>query len=316
LSSEEQERIAEPRRSAQNTRADHIQEVVLSTAKRTLTFIAVGLLCGLAWPHAGDACAQSTERLGKMNFPTTCAAAAQPHVERGVALLHSFWFGEAIKAFQSATVADPSCGIAHWDTAVAHLGNPLAGPPTPRGMAWLARSESRNAEALALMRQAADREDATEKHPVTPGAVQRAREMLGDVLLELGPPAKTLVEFEASQRKEPNRLHGFASAAAAAEVAGDRAKAKTYYEQLIALTKGADTARPRSRAHAPPSARSDRRDHAMNRREVLQLGAMASTTFAMGGVSRLGLRATGAAVGSLRRGSARPHHRRVRDVRM
>jgi len=533
----------------------------MSTAKRTLTFIGLALLCGFAWLNAGDARAQSTERLGKVNFPTTCAAAAQPHFERGVALLHSFWFGEAIKAFQAAAVADPACGIAHWGTAVAHLGNPLAGPPTPRGLqegssavarakaagaksqreldyiaaieafykdadkvdhrtravayekameataqrypadreaaifyalalnvtlnpsdktyanqlkaagvlekvfaeqpehpgvahylihsydfppiaskgvtaarryadiapsaphalhmpshiftrlgywqesidtnrrsaeaakaelrmanleagsynalhamdyiayvalqlardteakalvdeirglnkidseqfpaayalaavparyaierrqwseaselalhpqslswnkfpqaasivayarglgaarggnpagarreiarlealrdalvaaknaywaeqaeiqrlavaAWLARAENRNDEALALMRQAADREDATEKHPVTPGAIQPAREMLGDLLLEVGQPAKALTEFEVSQQREPNRLRGFAGAAAAAEAAGDRAKAKTYYERLIVLTKGADTQRP------------------------------------------------------------------------
>ncbi|HUF92482.1 MAG TPA: hypothetical protein VMR23_08910, partial [Candidatus Limnocylindria bacterium] len=109
---------------------------------------------------------------------------------------------------------------------------------------WLARAEGRNDEALALMRQAADREDATEKHPVTPGAVQPAREMLGDLLLEVGQPAKALTEFEASQQREPNRLHGLAGAAAAAEAAGDRARAKTYYERLLALTTGADTQRP------------------------------------------------------------------------
>jgi hypothetical protein len=529
--------------------------------QRTLTSVALVLVCTFAWLAAGDVGAQAPERLGKVNFPTSCAPAAQPHFERAVSLQHSFWFGEAIKAFQAAALADPSCGIAHWGTAVAYLGNPLAGPPTPRGLAeggaavtrakaagaksqreldyiaaieafykdadkvdhrtralayekamealaarypadreasifyalalnvtlnpadktyanqlkaagilekvfadqpehpgvahylihsydfppiaskgvtaarryadiapsaphalhmpshiftrlgywqesidtnrrsaaaakaelrmanleagsynalhamdyiayatlqlgrdteakalvdeirglnkidseqfpaayalaaipsryaierrqwseaselglhpqslswnkfpqaesivafargvgaarggnpagarreiariealrdalaasknaywaeqaeiqrlavagWLARAENRNDEALALMRQAADREDATEKHPVTPGAVQPAREMLADLLREVGQPAKALVEYEASQKKEPNRLHGLAGAAAAAEAAGDRAKAKGYYERLIALTKGADTARP------------------------------------------------------------------------
>ena len=533
----------------------------MSPAKRTFTFVAVALVSALAWLAAGHAGAQSTERLGKINFPTSCAPAAQPSFERAVALLHSFWFGEAIKAFQAAALADPSCGIAHWGTAVAYLGNPLAGPPAPRGLqegaaavtrakaagaksqreldyiaaidafyknadkvdhrtralayekameataqrypadreaaifyalalnitlnptdktyanqlkaasilekvfaeqpehpgvahylihsydfppiaskgvtaarryadiapsaphalhmpshiftrlgywqesidtnrrsaeaakselrqanleagsynalhamdyiayatlqlardteakalvdeirglnkidseqfaaayalaavparyaierrqwaeaaelalhpqslswqkfpqaesivafargigaarggnpggarreiariealrdaltasknaywaeqaeiqrlgvaGWLARAEGRNDEALALMRQAADREDATEKHPVTPGAVQPAREMLGDLLLEVGQPAKALTEFEASQRREPNRLRGLAGAAGAAEAAGDRGKAKTYYERLLAPTKGADTQRP------------------------------------------------------------------------
>jgi hypothetical protein len=534
----------------------------MSPVKRTFTLLALALVVAtLAWLATGDAGAQSTERLGKVNFPTSCAAAAQSHFERGVAFQHSFWFGEAIKAFQAAATADPSCGIAHWGIAVAYLGNPLAGPPSPRGLqegaaavtrakaagaksqreldyiaaieafykdadkvehrtralayekameanaqrypsdreaaifyalalnvtlnptdktyanqlkaagilekafaeqpehpgvahylihsydfppiapkgltaarryadiapsaphalhmpshiftrlgywqesidtnrrsaeaakaelrmanlvagsynalhamdyityatlqlgrdteakalvdeirglnkidaelfpaayalvavparyaierrqwaeaaelalhppsvswnkfpqaeaivayargigaarggnaagarreiariealrdalaasknaywaeqaevqrlgvaAWVARAEGRNDEALALMRQAADREDATEKHPVTPGVVQPAREMLGDLLLEVGQPAKALTEFEASQQREPNRLHGLAGAAAAAEAAGDRAKAKTYYERLIELTKGADTQRP------------------------------------------------------------------------
>jgi tetratricopeptide (TPR) repeat protein len=109
---------------------------------------------------------------------------------------------------------------------------------------WLARAEGRNDEAVRLLRQAADREDGTEKHPVTPGAIQPAREMLGELLLDLGRPAEALAEFEASQKIDPNRLHGLAGAARAAELAGDRAKAKRYYEALIDLTKTADSPRP------------------------------------------------------------------------
>jgi hypothetical protein len=110
--------------------------------------------------------------------------------------------------------------------------------------AWIARAENRNDEALALMRQAADREDATEKHPVTPGAIQPAREMLAEMLLELNQPARALAEFEASKKNEPNRFHGLAGAARAAEQAGDRAKAKAYYGQLLTLASTADAARP------------------------------------------------------------------------
>lgn len=109
---------------------------------------------------------------------------------------------------------------------------------------WIARAEGRNDEAVALLRRAADREDATEKHPVTPGAIQPAREMLGELLLEVGQPAKALAEFEASQKTDPNRLHGLAGAARAAEAAGDRTKAKAYYVRLIELTKTADSERP------------------------------------------------------------------------
>jgi tetratricopeptide (TPR) repeat protein len=110
--------------------------------------------------------------------------------------------------------------------------------------AWIARGEGRNDEALRLLRQAADREDGTEKHPVTPGAIQPAREMLGELLLDLGQPAAALAEFEASQKIDPNRFHGLAGAALAAERGGDRAKAKRYYEHLLELTKTADSPRP------------------------------------------------------------------------
>jgi tetratricopeptide (TPR) repeat protein len=110
--------------------------------------------------------------------------------------------------------------------------------------AWIARAEGRNDEALALMRQAAAREDATEKHPVTPGPIQPAREMLGELLLDLGQPGPALAEFEAAQHTDPNRFHGLAGAARAAELAGDRARARQYSARLLELTKTADTERP------------------------------------------------------------------------
>jgi hypothetical protein len=109
---------------------------------------------------------------------------------------------------------------------------------------WIARTEGRNDEALSLLRQAADREDATEKHPVTPGAIQPAREMLAELLLDTGQAAKALTEFETSQRTDPNRLHGLAGAARAAEASGDGTKARAYYTKLLELTKTADSPRP------------------------------------------------------------------------
>jgi hypothetical protein len=109
---------------------------------------------------------------------------------------------------------------------------------------WIARAEGRSDEAVRLLRQAADREDATEKHPVTPGPIQPAREMLAELLLELGQPAAALAEYEAGQRTDPNRLRSLAGAARAAEEVGDRAKARASYEQLLALTRTADTERP------------------------------------------------------------------------
>ena len=110
--------------------------------------------------------------------------------------------------------------------------------------AWIARAEGRREEALSLMRASADAEDATEKHPVTPGAIKPARELLGEMLVELGRPADALKEFEASHLVEPNRFQGLYGAARAAELAGDRDKARTYYGRLVALGQGADGDRP------------------------------------------------------------------------
>jgi hypothetical protein len=111
-------------------------------------------------------------------------------------------------------------------------------------LAWIARAEGRNQEALAVLRAAAEREDATDKHPVTPGPIAPARELLGELLLELNAPGEALAAFEASQRVEPNRFRGLYGAARAAELAGDRERAQTYYAHLVALGEHADTVRP------------------------------------------------------------------------
>ena len=99
-------------------------------------------------------------------------------------------------------------------------------------------------DALKFMRAAADLEDRNEKHIVTPGRIVPARELLGDMLLELKQPAPALKEYETSQEREPNRFRGYAGAARAAEASGERTKAAEYYRKLLALAKNADSARP------------------------------------------------------------------------
>jgi hypothetical protein len=109
--------------------------------------------------------------------------------------------------------------------------------------AWVARAEGKNDEALTLMRSAADLEDSTEKHPVTPGPIFPAREMLGELLLELDNPGQALQAFEASMQREPNRFNGIYGAARAAELSGDGDKARTHYMSLMALCELADSER-------------------------------------------------------------------------
>ena len=110
--------------------------------------------------------------------------------------------------------------------------------------AWLAYAEGKQDESLRLMRVVADLDDATDKHPVTPGAILPAREQLGELLLELKQPAAALQEFETSLRSTPERFNGVYGAARAASLAADQKKARGYYEKLIALTQQADTLRP------------------------------------------------------------------------
>jgi tetratricopeptide (TPR) repeat protein len=110
--------------------------------------------------------------------------------------------------------------------------------------AWLAYAEGKHEESVRLMRSAADLDDATDKHPVTPGAIMPAREQLGELLLELKQPAAALLEFETSLRSAPNRFNGVYGAARAARLASDQRKAKSYYEKLVALSRQADDVRP------------------------------------------------------------------------
>ncbi|MEO8433891.1 MAG: hypothetical protein ABI596_03280 [Pyrinomonadaceae bacterium] len=110
--------------------------------------------------------------------------------------------------------------------------------------AWLAHAEGRHEDALRLMRGAAELDDATDKHPVTPGAVLPAREQLGELLTEQKQPLAALQAFEISLRSAPNRFNGLYGAARAANLAADQKKAKTYYAKLIAVSREADGTRP------------------------------------------------------------------------
>ncbi len=106
--------------------------------------------------------------------------------------------------------------------------------------AWTALAQGKNDEALNLMRAAADTEDKNEKHIVTPGRIAPARELLGDMLLELKQPALALKEYEASHKREPDRYRGLHGAAVAAAESGDLAKAKNYYARLVEVAGSGD----------------------------------------------------------------------------
>jgi hypothetical protein len=106
--------------------------------------------------------------------------------------------------------------------------------------AWVLYASGKRADALEAIGVAADAEDKTEKATVTPGPLAPARELQGEMLLEHGMAKEALSAFEATMAKEPNRFRGVAGAARAAELHGDKAKAKTYHERLVALAGDGD----------------------------------------------------------------------------
>src|SRR5262249_33811111 len=110
--------------------------------------------------------------------------------------------------------------------------------------AWMLYAEGKYDDALNLLSAAAEAEDKTEKHPVTPGPLAPARELYGAMLLDRGMTKEALAAYEAVLKKEPNRLAAYVGAAKASAKGGEAAKAKQYTAKVLTLTKDADTKRP------------------------------------------------------------------------
>ena len=110
--------------------------------------------------------------------------------------------------------------------------------------AWTARAEGKTDDALALMRSAAELEATTEKHNISPGPIVLARELLGDMLLEMQQPAKAIAEYEAALTMAPNRFKALYALGRAAELSGDREKARVVYGKLLVVAAASDGARP------------------------------------------------------------------------
>src|SRR3989441_2734486 len=110
--------------------------------------------------------------------------------------------------------------------------------------AWLARATADPTEAVRRATAAADIEDVTQKHPGTPGAVLPARELLGDLLLQLNRPADAARAYEAALRQAPGRARSLFGLARAAEQAGDMTTARARYREFLDLMAKADGDRP------------------------------------------------------------------------
>jgi tetratricopeptide (TPR) repeat protein len=107
-------------------------------------------------------------------------------------------------------------------------------------VAMLSFVEGHETEGLAAMRRAAEAEDKTETATITPGPLKPAREMLGELLLQMKRPSEALKEFQATLQKEPNRFWALYGAAEAAKQAGDRKNASAMLQQLLKVTTHAD----------------------------------------------------------------------------
>ena len=110
--------------------------------------------------------------------------------------------------------------------------------------AWIARAQGRDAEARSLMREAADLDDAREKHIYLENKLVPMRELYGELLLELGQPAEALAAFEASLQGSPNRFRSYLGAARAAKALERTDAARQWYAKLQELSATADTIRP------------------------------------------------------------------------
>ena len=112
-----------------------------------------------------DAFGQQDDRLGRLSFPTSCNPAVQAEFDRGVAMIHSYWFLIARRTFEDVLQKDPNCAIAYWGIAADYLGNTLATTPTQAEAqaAWEALEKGRAInttqrerdwiEALSALRQ-------------------------------------------------------------------------------------------------------------------------------------------------------------------
>jgi tetratricopeptide (TPR) repeat protein len=108
------------------------------------TLVSLGLITSV-WadnePRTGE-----PEKLGRVHFKTSCTPEAQKEFERALAMLHSFFFPETVKAFNAIPTTDPNCAIAYWGIAISQRPNPLVGPfdaaTLKRGLDAIEKGES------------------------------------------------------------------------------------------------------------------------------------------------------------------------------
>jgi hypothetical protein len=154
------------------------------------------------------------------------------------------YFAQVIGASRVGEIDRARSALRQIETIHADLQkSPIPGPYDWTGQvesarlaaaAWLAYAEGQKDEAVKTAQAAAQLEEKTGKHPVTPGPPLPARELLGDMLLEMGQPTEALAAYEASLRDAPNRFNSLYGAARAAERSQNIERARALYAALLA----------------------------------------------------------------------------------
>src|SRR5207249_6850352 len=194
-----------------------------------------------AYALAGIPARHALER-GRGREATTLAVRPSPVWRAAEALTH---FAHALGAARTGDTAGARAAISELDDIERTEGAGgahayWAGQVRIQRLAasgWLARTMGDTAEAVRLATTAADLEDVTQKHPVTPGSLLPARELLGDLLLELGRAVRAAQAYAASLAQQPNRARSLFGLARALEQAGDLATARTRYREYLALMR-------------------------------------------------------------------------------
>src|SRR5437764_1501708 len=156
----------------------------------------------------------------------------------------------AARGNDSAAARQELLELARIDSALRASGGPQAywagqvAIQLLAAKAWLDLVMGDTAAAILHARQAADREDGTQKHPVTPGPVLPARELEGDLLFAVGKPAEAAQAYKATLALSPNRARSLFGLARAAELTGDMATARAKYREFLDLMAKGDGARP------------------------------------------------------------------------
>jgi tetratricopeptide (TPR) repeat protein len=180
-------------------------------------------------------------RLAVRPAPEWPAAEAITHFARAIGAARS---GDTAQARQEiATLAQIEGTLAADGGAQAYWAGQVA-IQRLAASAWLLLATGDTADAVLCAEQAAEREDGTQKHPVTPGPVLPARELEGDLLLAVGKPSDAAKAYAATLALSPNRARSLFGLARAAQLAGDTATALAKYQEFLNLMAKADGGRP------------------------------------------------------------------------